>query len=52
MFLLVVCTRNLPLTFDTGAYMTYVDISALSRAGYDVNSGKFTYKDEAAISTA
>jgi len=33
------------MTFDTGAYMTCVDTSALSRAGYDVNSGKVAYID-------
>ena len=38
-------SRNLPMTFDTGAYMTSVDTQVLSRAGYDVKSGKVTYVD-------
>jgi hypothetical protein len=33
------------MTFDTGAYMTCVDTSVLSRAGYNVRSGKATYVD-------
>ena len=37
--------RNLSMTFDTGAYMTSIDISALSRAGYDMKSGKVAYID-------
>ena len=37
--------RNLPMTFDTGAYMTTIDTSALSRAGYNVKSGRMAYID-------
>jgi len=37
--------RNLPMTFDTGAYMTCVDADALSRAGYNVDLGKVAYID-------
>jgi len=38
-------SRNLPMTFDTGAYMTSVDTAALIRAGYNVEEGKVTYID-------
>ena len=34
--------RNLPMTFDTGAYITSVDADFLRRAGYDVKKGKST----------
>jgi hypothetical protein len=37
--------RNIPMTFDTGAYMTTIDTAALSRAGYNVKSGNITYID-------
>ena len=37
--------RSLPMTFDTGAYMTSVDTAVLTRAGYDVNSGRVAYID-------
>jgi hypothetical protein len=37
--------RNVPMTFDTGAYMTTIDTAVLSRAGYNVKSGNITYID-------
>jgi hypothetical protein len=33
------------MTFDTGAYMTSIDIYALAHAGYDVKSGRVAYID-------
>ena len=37
--------RSLSMTFDTGAYMTSIDIYALIHAGYDVKSGRVAYID-------
>ena len=33
-------SHNLPMTFDTGAYMTSVDSSVLAEAGYNLMAGK------------
>ena len=37
--------RSLPMTFDTGAYMTSMDTAALTRAGYNVKSGRIAFID-------
>ena len=36
-------SRNLHMTFDTGAYITSLDADFLRRAGYDVKSGRHTF---------